>query len=64
MAWIFEPIEFTAGFVTGILDCANRKNMPRILDPVRFVLIALAGWMNQHQQQTIEYVREENRVRE
>jgi putative transposase len=31
-------------------------------DPVQFVLIALAGWMNQRHQQTIEYLREENRV--
>jgi len=32
------------------------------LDPFRFVLIALAGWMNQHQLQVIDYLREENRV--
>jgi putative transposase len=36
--------------------------MPRILDPFRFVLIATAGWMNQHQQDVIDYLREENRV--
>jgi putative transposase len=36
--------------------------VPRVLDPFRFVLIAVAGWMNQHQLQTIEYLREENRV--
>jgi putative transposase len=36
--------------------------MPRVLDPFRFVLIAVAGWMNQHQLQVIEYLREENRV--
>jgi putative transposase len=36
--------------------------MPRILDPLQFVLVALAGWMNQRQQQTIEYLREEDRV--
>jgi hypothetical protein len=33
--------------------------MPRALDPFRFVLIAVAGWMNQHQLQTIDYLREE-----
>src|SRR3954470_11738348 len=38
------------------------KEVPRVLDPFRFVLIALAGWMNQHQQQIIEYLREENRM--
>lgn len=32
------------------------------LDPFRFVLIAVAGWMNQHQLQVIDYLREENRV--
>jgi hypothetical protein len=36
--------------------------MPRVLDPIQFVMIALAGWMNQRQLQTIEYLREENRV--
>jgi len=32
------------------------------MDPFRFVLIAVAGWMNQHQLQVIDYLREENRV--
>ncbi len=38
--------------------------MPTVLivDPFRFLLIALAGWMNQRQLQMIEYLREENRV--
>src|SRR3954451_14270171 len=36
--------------------------MPRVFDPIQFVLIALAGWMNQRQVQMIEYLREENRV--
>jgi putative transposase len=36
--------------------------MPLVLDPFRFVLIAVAGWMNQRQLQMIEYQREENRV--
>jgi hypothetical protein len=34
----------------------------RVLDPFRFVLISIAGWMNQQQQQAIGYLREENRV--
>src|SRR5678815_5900665 len=33
-----------------------------VLDPFRFVLISVAGWMNQQQQQAIEYLREENKV--
>ena len=36
--------------------------MMRGLDPFRFVLIAVAGWMNQRQLQMIDYLREENRV--
>src|SRR3954451_3931310 len=33
-----------------------------VLDPFRFVLISIAGWMNHQQQQAIDYLREENRV--
>lgn len=33
-----------------------------VLDAFRFVLISIAGWMNQQQQQAIEYLREENKV--
>ena len=36
--------------------------MPRMLDPFRFLLIAVAGWMNQPQQHAIEYLQEENRI--
>jgi hypothetical protein len=36
--------------------------MSKPLDPFRFVLIAVAGWMNQHQLHVIDYLREENRV--
>jgi putative transposase len=36
--------------------------MPRVFAPFQFLLIAASGWMNQRQQQTIEYLREENRV--
>ena len=36
--------------------------MPRVLDPFRFVLIAVAGWMNQRQLHVVDYLREENRV--
>jgi len=36
--------------------------MSGVLDPFRFVLIAVAGWMNQRQLQVIDYLREENRV--
>ena len=36
--------------------------MRNVLNPFRFVVIAVAGWMNQKQQHAIEYLREENRV--
>ena len=36
--------------------------MRAVLDPFRFVIIAVAGWMNQHQQHAIEYLLEENRI--
>jgi hypothetical protein len=36
--------------------------MLKLLDPFRFMLTSLAGWMNQRQLQAIDYLREENRV--
>jgi hypothetical protein len=33
--------------------------MTKSLDPFRFLLIALSGWMNQQQLQLIDYLREE-----
>ena len=33
-----------------------------VFDPFRFVIVSIAGWMNQHQQHAIEYLREENKV--
>jgi hypothetical protein len=36
--------------------------MRSVLDPFQFVVIAMPGWMSQHQQQVIEYLLEENRV--
>ena len=32
------------------------------MDPLRFVLVCIAGWMNREQQKEIEYLRAENRV--
>jgi hypothetical protein len=32
------------------------------LSPLRLLLVTLAGWINRHQQQVIEYIVEENRV--
>ncbi len=36
--------------------------MAKLLDPCRFLLISLAGWMNQRHLQAIDYLCEENRV--
>ena len=36
--------------------------MPPLSDPLRFVLVTLAGWMNQGQRDVIEYLQEENRA--
>src|SRR5215471_6362399 len=36
--------------------------MRAILDPFSFVVISIAGWMNQHQQHVVDYLIEENRV--
>ena len=32
------------------------------LDPFRLLLVSLAGWLNQQQQDIIDYLQEENRV--
>src|SRR5882762_3806056 len=32
------------------------------LDPFSFLVVSIAGWMNQHQQNVIKYLIEENRV--
>ncbi len=32
------------------------------LDPLQLITVALAGWLNQQQQDIIDYLREENRV--
>jgi putative transposase len=36
--------------------------MQALLDPFSFLVVSLAGWMNQHQQHVIHYLMEENRV--
>src|SRR5215813_2790299 len=32
------------------------------LDPFSFLVVSIAGWMNQHQQHVVAYLIEENRV--
>ncbi len=36
--------------------------MTNILQPFHLLLVALAGWLNRHQQAVIDYLIEENRV--
>jgi putative transposase len=36
--------------------------MRSCLDPFSFLVVTLAGWLNERQQQVIEYLIEENRV--
>jgi len=35
---------------------------PMILTPWKFIMVALAGWMNRQQQDAIAYLKEENRI--
>jgi hypothetical protein len=69
--WTVTPYGPKTGSVSipeipGSAAGAARDNwvtpMPRVLDPFRFLLITLAGWMNQRQLLMIDYLREENRV--
>jgi putative transposase len=39
-----------------------RTKTSKVFDPFRFMLISVAGWMNQQQLDAIDYLREENRV--
>lgn len=48
-------------FGGSIWDGIDNDEMPHF-DPFRFLLISVAGWMNQRQLQMIEYLREEKRV--
>ena len=34
--------------------------MRSVLDPFQLVVIAIAGWMNQHQQQVVDYLLQES----
>src|SRR5262245_46513608 len=40
----------------------NLNPMPSLSHPLQFVLVALAGWVNQQQRDVIHYLLEENRV--
>ena len=36
--------------------------MSALLNPLTFLVACLSGWLNEHQQYTIDYLTEENRV--
>jgi hypothetical protein len=36
--------------------------MPSLSHPLRFLLVAMAGWIHQQQRDVIDYLQEENRV--
>ena len=38
------------------------NGMVPLSSPLRFVLVALAGWANQQQREVIDYLQEENRA--
>jgi hypothetical protein len=44
------------------LGGVKKTKTTKVPDPFRFVLLAVAGWMNQYQQDAIDYQREENRT--
>src|ERR1700733_14235872 len=58
-----DSFEFASCALILRSDSGHDENeMTRALDPFRFMLVAVAGWMNQRQLQVIDYLREENRV--
>ena len=63
MDWKLELVEFKVlDNISGSAKTMKQQAMRTVLDPFRFVLIAVAGWMNHRQLQVIEYLREENGV--
>ncbi len=45
-----------------MVACSYNGGMRAALQPIQFVLLSLAGWISQHQQDVIDYLVEENRV--
>jgi len=39
-----------------------RRDMKSLLQPWQLLFLILAGWINRHQQEVIEYLRTENQV--
>ena len=36
--------------------------MTNAISPVNFLILAVSGWLNRHQQRILDYLKEENRV--
>jgi hypothetical protein len=36
--------------------------MPSLIQPLHFLLMMFAGWVNRHQLDVVEYLKEENRM--
>lgn len=58
MRKIWRKIDATLRYARSIM----LNGMAHSLDPFRFILITLSGWMNDRQLRLIDYLREENRV--
>ena len=44
------------------MTSGSLRSMAQPASPLRFVLVALAGWINQQQRNVIDYLQEENRA--
>ena len=44
----------------GLFD--RLRSMVPVSHPLRFLLVALAGWINQQQREVIDYLQAENRI--
>ena len=49
-------------FAQGAHERDSFRGMRSCLDPFSLLVVSVAGWLNQRQQQVIEYLIEENRV--
>jgi putative transposase len=67
---ILDPFELQQDRECALRRWACKKRLPTcyadtmrlMLDPFRLLLISLAGYLNQQQQEVIDYLQEENRV--
>jgi putative transposase len=61
--WPFgRGLGFGSGARQPIIPFGSLSAMVPLSSPLRFVLVALAGWLNQQQREVIDYLQEENHV--